>query len=857
MKKYLILLIVTFGLVLFTGYKVNANAKANETVSELNALVEAYYNDGVYTKDTEIFLNQEAVNELIENLGFHNNVDILVRRTFFTKDALWMSHGDQDTKYSYYGTLGSDMTGGVVDNVGDTVNTIAYRGKTMEEFYITMNDVVATADQNWTMENGVYTSSDVEVVEWFKAIAAPCYIGFQKDTENYISLSNVTIKEVNNTLELSLYTDNGDLSKLTSGSTLFAKAVIYAGRPSETYYLTNDTVASEGLNGEGTQENPFLINNDSDLLYFNNAVEDGNNYENLYVKLTANIDVAGYDNFMIGYYNASNDLRTFSGHLDGGNNTISGLNINNTVQADGTTPTYGTGFIACLGSGGSIKNLIVDGTVVGGENVAAIAGRCSGHIVNCVNNATVTGTNDVGGVAGYVFGTNNRITDCVNNGTITATAASNTQVGGVIGVSAGVITNCVNYGDVVGFHVVGGIASYFGNASSNNTNYGRIEGNNCVGGIAGIYGYSSHLEKQSYALSNCVNYGEVVGKKTYSTLRNIGGIAGWAYMNIEDCDNKGIITVDAGVYNAGGITGNIGGANAKIVNCSNEADIASGNGYGIGGIVGYTKVVCSILKCENTGNISGERIISGIIGNIEAKVTVEKCINRGTIDGTSHDIGGIVGATYGAAGGTAITECTNYGLITGANSGNKSSIGGIVGRTYEAKSSIVKVDSCENYGVVSSDLASHVGGVVGMLGSKASVVNSKNHNSVTGYANVGGINGSMYTNSHVNGCVNNGNVIAETTYVSGIAGYSKSNSTGSSITNCTNNGTISTKLTSGDAFAGSFIGGGSDTTYLTVSNNTNKGSLIIANGVTGWDEEFGGTTAEVNTNITFSNNTVN
>ena len=233
MKKISFLLVLSFVLFMLNICIVNASQINDEMVDNINFLVNSYYNDGVYTKDTKIYLKEEAVNELVEKNGFHAGSDILERTTYFIKDALWMSHGNQDTKYSYYGTAGSDMTGGVVDNVGDVTQQIAYKGKTMEEYYITMNDVVLKAEHNWEFVDGKYLSTSEEVIDWFKAITAPCFLGFVENTQNYISLSSVSVEEIDDKLVLCLYASSIDESKLTSGSTLFSEAVITAKEYSE------------------------------------------------------------------------------------------------------------------------------------------------------------------------------------------------------------------------------------------------------------------------------------------------------------------------------------------------------------------------------------------------------------------------------------------------------------------------------------------------------------------------------------------------------------------------------------------------------------------------------------------------
>ena len=95
----------------------------------------------------------------------------------------------------------------------------------MEGFYTTLKDIKPTVNQTWTKSGNIYKSSDEALKKAFKAFTAPCFVGFE-DVPNYITFDHVEIEEKNNTLELRLYTVAGDTGKLSSGSTLFSKAVI-------------------------------------------------------------------------------------------------------------------------------------------------------------------------------------------------------------------------------------------------------------------------------------------------------------------------------------------------------------------------------------------------------------------------------------------------------------------------------------------------------------------------------------------------------------------------------------------------------------------------------------------------------
>ena len=73
---------------------------------------------------------------------------------------------------------------------------------------------------------------------------------------------------------------------------------------------------------------------------------------------------------------------------------------------------------------------------------------------------------------------------------------------------------------------------------------------------------------------------------------------------IENCVSN--VTV-SGTTKAGGIVCNVTGADAKIINCTNNADISGGDA-GIGGIVGYVNndAYLEIINCTNNGDVTSD-----------------------------------------------------------------------------------------------------------------------------------------------------------------------------------------------------------------------------------------------------------
>ena len=248
MKK---LIIVSMLAVTLVGSAIGANSRkvnAQDTMSSLNNLINEYVHDNYYQKDTIININNVAQQELASI--FHAGVTILDRTTYYTPSALWMSHGAAgDGKYSYYGSNeAGDVTSGVAEEalVAPENIKVAVKYNTdmpnhpwhskdekgMDGYYITLKDIVATEGHGWTFNEGVYSSSSEEVISLCKGFTAPCYLGFNSETQNYVTLDHVEIEEKGENLEIRLYA-NGENDGIISGSDgltetpeVFSKATI-------------------------------------------------------------------------------------------------------------------------------------------------------------------------------------------------------------------------------------------------------------------------------------------------------------------------------------------------------------------------------------------------------------------------------------------------------------------------------------------------------------------------------------------------------------------------------------------------------------------------------------------------------
>ncbi len=252
------------------------------------------------------------------------------------------------------------------------------------------------------------------------------------------------------------------------------------------------------------------------------------------VNLTADIDFSGEE---------FKPIPTFSGTFNGNGHTVSGviisksgsnlgffrylekgavvknLNVSGNINPNGTACYIGG--IAGQNSG-EILSSTYSGTVKGASAVGGIAGRCtdSGKIAYSSFVGVVVGENSVGGIAGFNDG---YIESCKNSGNINtvesdkkSSSAFDTDVesaienvkinkekdskteegifksfydiGGIAGLSKGIISGCENTGAVGYQHVgynVGGIAGRQSGLLTGCKNSGEINGRKDVGGIVG------------------------------------------------------------------------------------------------------------------------------------------------------------------------------------------------------------------------------------------------------------------------------------------------------------------------------------------------------------------------------------
>ena len=220
---------------------------------------------------------------------------------------------------------------------------------------------------------------------------------------------------------------------------------------------------------------------------FRDAVNAGNNFRGITVKLTANITLRdgwrpiGEGGRKVGATNASETgtATYFDGTFDGNNKTISNLNnkgftptstrLTDDKVGDVTYKTYAYGLFALVWKNATIKDLVLTNVDIDttastsylGDSVAALVGYSNG---GTFSNITVSGSikaqDAVAGIVGRIYagsGVTATISGCTNNASITIGTASNQKGAGIAGYlgteGTYVLSNNTNNGAVTGGYV--------------------------------------------------------------------------------------------------------------------------------------------------------------------------------------------------------------------------------------------------------------------------------------------------------------------------------------------------------------------------------------------------------------------
>ena len=566
------------------GYKRIASATNDPVALELQGILEKYYNNGVYYKETIVNSNSTLILYNGDIFFVAGSVENMA-----TKDYLSL----EDIILGKYGDIRLDLGWNCYDGVYSSVNADTVKG--IASFVMTSED--NSADKVAIEADGEHL---IIVLYAGESIIAECEIG------NYVT---TTLVDTNGDVLDYLYNKadkNGMCEIYTpaiSGYVCEYDKIIVDTRHSSitrtacysTLSVWDGVSVSTSLKGSGTSSDPYLVENGADLAYIaaevNKLAAKAMAFAGKHFKLTQSIDLNGHELF-IGGSSEWATRQIFAGTFDGNHCTIRGLKNTKSLFA--------------AVEGGGVKNLSVYGQVNGAGTIGGIVGYVAngGVLENLTSYVTLNGTSTLGGIVANSENNASTVINCVNYGNVTG---SSWNIGGIVGSGGHDIIGCVNYGNV------------------------HSSGSDNVGGIAGT-------TKNTGSISDCYNYGKIS-----SVHGRVGGIVGWLNKLVVNCVNYG--EINAG-WDSGGVVGFVNeGQSATIKNCTNNGKVSGGTG--IGGVFGFNHAnagAITIIGCVNYGEVTGTWGVGGIAGNTKAEIS--NCVNYGLLN-AKGELGGIVGKCYG------------------------------------------------------------------------------------------------------------------------------------------------------------------------------------------------------------------
>ena len=526
-----------------TNLSTNSKAKANA-----GGLVGGFANTGSYVAMGTILNCYNAGTISTTETSLNNNLGGIAGAMSSDGD------GTASLENCYYAE-GSVPTG---TNVTEVENGTSTKLTTIQstDFVNTLNDNVKNLSYsgllNWTLNTSNYPIPAVEVAEvtaYTLTVTANTEFGSvvakvkgADDTE-YTEYTSGKLESGTRVQITCVPNADCVIKSITNGSTNVDLSTL-TNNVYE-FELTSDTTISvlfesngvDSLSGTGTEADPFIIEDEADLLLMAKYCNENSGASGKYFKVKDGVTA-------ITLTEEWTPIAAFQGSFDGNGVTIKGLKIT------GTDSNGYVGFFESIGNKSNkdelaeIKNLNFADVTITTESskafyVGVIAGRVySAEIENCKvlsGSVTATGTGSlvyIGGLIGWaqfisspqtVYTLN--IYNCYNNSDITAIANGSGKTGVRAGGIAGYIyrqnvelINTANTGDVT-----------VTNASTN-TSAKAI-----AGGLIGTLSNSGNYGATG-AISNCYNAGTVSATETSQT-NTLGGFVGSISDNcsIENC----------------------------------------------------------------------------------------------------------------------------------------------------------------------------------------------------------------------------------------------------------------------------------------------------------------------------------
>lgn len=603
----------------------------------------------------------------------------------------------------------------------------------------------------------------------------------------------------------------------------------------------------EMLNGEGTEENPYLITSTNDFAYLVSqlATYDSNYGYGQFFKQIADIK-APIPNCL--YQGNAYKSAPFAGNYDGDSHKILNLTY---LGTNGGEQSDAIGLFSILHDGAVIRNLDIEGADIEyPENCCGLlAGVANGNIriENITLNGNIKSTKDkVGGLIGYIEG---------NAQSLAQISIRNVRLG-------------VSFSES-GSSYIGALIGWAENASiqvediSSDGIFKNLRGNNHVAGLIGkLYG---QIDARKIKLQHTT-----LNDFPISGNQNVGGLIGEAFLQAASSFKD--ITIDMPIKGSsyvGGLIGQIRSEaptsilitieNFQLSNPANRSQIQGGS-Y-VGGMIGYShKTHANAFTIELKGeslfhaSITGQSVIGGIFGSlddtqIQFTPASQLYMDNESLEASSGICGTLAGAlSYQEPGKEILLDPEILVINPNIKIKGGNNVGGIIGKLYNGTLTGTYTPEFSTTNVIVSKIprpifpgninsekpyrenAASIGGIVGYA-DKSTLRRLFTQPSIYGRSTVGGIIG-YASDTQISDCgvktetFNNGNNSA--IMVGGIIGQA-SCSSHCEFSNLVNYSDIS----SGSNYIGGIFGSMVARTTVKINKVVNLGKLSATNNIGG------------------------
>ena len=603
----------------------------------------------------------------------------------------------------------------------------------------------------------------------------------------------------------------------------------------------------EMLNGEGTEENPYLITSTNDFAYLVSqlATYDRNYGYGQFFKQIADIK-APIPNCL--YQGNAYKSAPFAGNYDGDSHKILNLTY---LGTNGGEQSDAIGLFSILHDGAVIRNLDIEGADIEypGNCCGLLAGVANGNIriENITLNGNIKSTKDkVGGLIGYIEG---------NAQSLAQISIRNVRLG-------------VSFSES-GSSYIGALIGWAENASiqvediSSDGIFKNLRGNNHVAGLIGkLYG---QIDARKIKLQHTT-----LNDFPISGNQNVGGLIGEAFLQAASSFKD--ITIDMPIKGSsyvGGLIGQIRSEaptniliaieNFQLSNPANRSQIQGGS-Y-VGGMIGYShKTHANAFTIELKGeslfhaSITGQSAIGGIFGSLDdTQIQITPAsrlyMDNESLEASSGICGTLAGAlSYQEPGKEILLDPEILVINPNIKIKGGNNVGGIIGKLYNGTLTGTYTPEFSTTNVIVSKIprpifpgninsekpyrenAASIGGIVGYA-DKSTLRRLFTQPSIYGRSTVGGIIG-YASDTQISDCgvktetFNNGNNSA--IMVGGIIGQA-SCSSHCEFSNLVNYSDIS----SGSNYIGGIFGSMVARTTVKINKVVNLGKLSATNNIGG------------------------